>query len=121
MTSALPGIAVSCTCIAPGIEGRWGAVVKPRELPGCPTPVGARLERFDALSGDDDCRTLRGGPRAATPVAVKACGRLPGELAGRLNPGPLSGSPEWLGSGRSGNGTSRPGFPMCAEPFRCTA
>jgi len=123
MTSALAGFAVSYTCFAPGIEGRWGAVVKPRELPGCPTAAGARLERFDALTGDDNCRTLRGGPRGETAVAVKARGRLSGEQTGRLNPGsgPLSGSPEWLGSGRPGNGTGRADSPMCTEPFRRTA
>ncbi len=127
MPSALPGFAVLCTCLAPGIgtgvEGRRGTVVKLPDFPGCPTAVGARLDRFDALTGDDDCRTLRGGPHREMAVAEKARGRLPGEPTERLGPGPgsLPGSPEWLGSGRSGSGAGRPGFPICAEPFRRTA
>ena len=127
MPSALPGFAVLCTCLAPGIgtgvEGRRGTVVKLPELPGCPTAVGARLDRFDALTGDGDCRTLRGGPHREMAVVTNMRGRLPGELTERLNPGSgwLPGPSEWPGSGRSGNGTGRPNSRMCTEPFRRTA
>ena len=127
MTSALPGFAVSRICLAPGIgtgvEDRSGTVVQLPGVPGCPTAVAARLERSVALTGNDDCRTLRAGWHGQATVATTARDRAPGELTGRLNPGSgwMPGPSELPGSGRSVNGTGRPNSRMCTEPFRRTA
>ena len=106
--------------------GQSDTMVKPRELPGYLKAVGVRLERFDALTCDDACRTLRAGGRMTMAVMARAREirtRLAGGLTERANRGPASRSDPaaWLHPGSSGNVSCASGPPMRAEPFRRTA